>query len=155
MLVFLLALWAHFYPQPLTPIPHSGAWSQAFLQANHTVSQLTTAEKVNLTSAFVGPCPSNSGSVPRLGIPGLCFDDGRRCSMLTLTIAAGPRYTDFITQWPSAFTAAASFDRDLIAERARRIGYEFRGKGINVALAPVGDHASVLMQVTGGPLGRS
>ena len=54
-----------------------------------------------------------------------------------ITVAAGPRYTDFVTQWPSAFTAAASFDKDLILERARRIGQEFRGKGINVALAPV------------------
>lgn len=53
------------------------------------------------------------------------------------TIASGPRYTDFITQWPSAFTAAASFDRELIYKRAERIGEEFRGKGINVALAPV------------------
>lgn len=51
--------------------------------------------------------------------------------------ASGPRYTDFVTQFPSAFSAAASFDRELIGERARRIGREFRGKGINVALAPV------------------
>jgi hypothetical protein len=58
-----------------------------------------------------------------------------------LTIAAGPRYTDFVTQWSSAFTAAASFDKELILERAKRIGQEFRGKGINVALAPVGSHS--------------
>jgi beta-glucosidase len=51
--------------------------------------------------------------------------------------ASGPRYTDFVTQWPSAFSAAASFDIELIEERAKKIGEEFRGKGINVALAPV------------------
>jgi len=62
-----------------------------------------------------------------------------------LQSAAGPRYTDFVTQFPSAFTAAASFDRDLIEQRAIAIGKEFRGKGINVELGPV----------TGGPLGRS
>jgi beta-glucosidase len=90
---------------------------------------------VNITSAILGPCPSNTGGVPRLNITGMCFDDG----------PAGPRYTDFVTQFPSAFFAAASFDRDLMYERAVRIGNEFRGKGINVALAPV----------TGGPLGRS
>lgn len=52
-------------------------------------------------------------------------------------LASGPRYTDFVTQWPSAFFAAASFDKELMEERARRISAEFRGKGINVALAPV------------------
>lgn len=51
--------------------------------------------------------------------------------------ASGPRYTDFITQFPSSFFTAASFDRELVEERARRIGQEFKGKGINVALAPV------------------
>ncbi|EIW68265.1 hypothetical protein TREMEDRAFT_69280 [Tremella mesenterica DSM 1558] len=60
-------------------------------------------------------------------------------------VASGPRYTDFVTQFPSPFTAAASFDRDLIEERAIRIGGEFVGKGINVELGPI----------TGGPLGRS
>ena len=34
--------------------------------------------QVNLTTALTGPCSSNSGGVPRLGIPGLCFDDGRQ-----------------------------------------------------------------------------
>ena len=70
LFISLLALWAYLYPRP-------DPWSRACQQAKHTVSQLTAAEKVNLTSAFPGPCPSNSGSVPRLGIPGLCFDDGR------------------------------------------------------------------------------
>ncbi len=73
----------------------------------------------------------------------MCFDDGREhhyryisCKRLT-HVAAGPRYTDFVTQFPSLFSAAASFDRELMEERAVRIGWEFRGKGINVALAPV------------------
>ncbi|WVR09511.1 hypothetical protein IAU60_006579 [Kwoniella sp. DSM 27419] len=112
-----------------------GAWQVAFEQAKKVVARMTVEEKVNLTTAIIGPCQANSGGVPRLGIPGMCFNDG----------PAGPRYTDFITQWPSAFTAAASFDRDLVEERAVRIGNEFRGKGINVELGPV----------TGGPLGRS
>lgn len=69
----------------------------------------------------------------------------RSGNTLIFVQASGPRHTDFVTQFPSAFTAAASFDRDLIEERARAIGIEFRGKGINVELGPV----------TGGPLGRS
>ncbi|ODN90828.1 hypothetical protein L198_06145 [Cryptococcus wingfieldii CBS 7118] len=87
---------------------------------------MTVQEKVNLTTAVTGPCQANSGGVPRLGIPGLCFNDG----------PAGPRYTDYVTQWPSEFISAASFDRDLMWERAVRIGQEFRGKGVNVMLGP-------------------
>ncbi|WVW85507.1 hypothetical protein I302_107545 [Kwoniella bestiolae CBS 10118] len=117
------------------PLTDGGVWYEAYERARGVVKEMTMEEKVNLTTAITGPCQANSGGVPRLGIPGLCFNDG----------PSGPRYTDFVTQWPSAFTAAASFDRDLIEERARRIGYEFRGKGINVELGPV----------TGGPLGRS
>ncbi|WWC90596.1 uncharacterized protein L201_005532 [Kwoniella dendrophila CBS 6074] len=117
------------------PYTDGGSWSEAYGRAKDITKKMTLEEKVNLTTAVIGPCQANSGGVPRLGISGLCFNDG----------PSGPRYTDFVTQWPSEFTAAASFDRDLIEERARRIGREFRGKGINVELGPV----------TGGPLGRS
>jgi beta-glucosidase len=117
------------------PFNNGGVWLGGFEMAKNATAHMTLYEKVNVTSAFPGPCQANSGSVPRLGIPGLCFNDG----------PAGPRYTDFVTQWPSAFTAAASFDRALVLERARRVGAEFRAKGINVVLGPV----------TGGPLGRS
>ncbi|WVQ72131.1 hypothetical protein IAR50_001676 [Cryptococcus sp. DSM 104548] len=110
-------------------------WGAAFEHARMLVGNMTTQEKVNLTTAVTGPCQANSGGVSRLGIPGICFNDG----------PAGPRYTDYITQWPSEFFSAASFDRDLMWERAVRMGREFRGKGVNVMLGPV----------TGGPLGRS
>ncbi|OCF31533.1 hypothetical protein I316_06732 [Kwoniella heveanensis BCC8398] len=118
-----------------TFLTDGGSWHTALEKAQNVVVKMTLEEKVNLTTAVTGPCQANSGGVPRLGIPGLCFNDG----------PTGPRYTDFITQWPSAFTVAASFDRDLVEARAVRIGKEFRGKGINVELGPV----------TGGPLGRS
>ncbi|KAK6910773.1 hypothetical protein I203_104805 [Kwoniella mangroviensis CBS 8507] len=117
------------------PLTDGGIWHEAYERSKDVAKEMTLEEKVNLTTAVTGPCQANSGGVPRLGIPGLCFNDG----------PAGPRYTDFVTQWPSAFTATASFDRELIEERAKRIGKEFRGKGINVELGPV----------TGGPLGRS
>ncbi|ORY35747.1 glycoside hydrolase superfamily [Naematelia encephala] len=99
----------------------SDAWSLGLAKAISLVGNMTIEEKV-------GNSPSYSwAKVER--------DLG----------TSGPRYTDFVTQFPSAFTVAASFDRELIEERARRIGREFRGKGINVELGPV----------TGGPLGRS
>ncbi|ORX38400.1 glycoside hydrolase superfamily [Kockovaella imperatae] len=126
---------APFVVEHEAPVSHGGAWATAFDMAADAVSKMTVEEKVNLTSAVFGPCSSNSGGVPRLGIPGLCFDDG----------PSGPRYTDFVTQFPSPFFAAASFDRDLLYKKGLHIGKEFRGKGINVALSPI----------TGGPLGRS
>ena len=51
--------------------------------------------------------------------------------------AAGPRYTDFTSQYPSAVTIAASFDVDLVHKKAVLMGREFRGKGIGVVLGPV------------------
>lgn len=75
------------------PLAHGGVWSESLTSAKSLVSNMTLEEKVtpllglpsqadpvqvNLTSAVLGPCPSNSGGVPRLGIPGMCFDDGRK-----------------------------------------------------------------------------
>lgn len=51
--------------------------------------------------------------------------------------AAGLRYTDFVTQFPSQFTMATSFDRDLVQEMTERMSAEFAGKGVNVQLGPV------------------
>lgn len=54
-------------------------FSTARGRAAALVSQMTLAEKVNLTSGTTGPCQANSGSVARLGIPSLCYNDGREC----------------------------------------------------------------------------
>ncbi|TXT15566.1 hypothetical protein VHUM_00069 [Vanrija humicola] len=89
---------------------------------------MTVVEKVNITSGVVGPCQANSGSVPRLGVPSLCYNDG----------PAGLRYTDFVTQFPSQFTTAMSFDREIVRGVAERYSAEFAGKGVNVQLGPVG-----------------
>lgn len=44
---------------------------------------------------------------------------------------------DFVTQYPSQFTAVMAWDRDLMWELEERIGGEFAGKGVNVELGPV------------------
>jgi hypothetical protein len=53
-------------------------WDDAFTKAQAFVSQLTLAEKVNLTSG-VGwegdSCVGNTGGVPRLGFAGFCMQD--------------------------------------------------------------------------------
>jgi hypothetical protein len=59
--------------------------------------------------------------------------------------ATGLRFEAFVSQFPTAHTVAATWDRDLMEERGRGIGKEFRARGVHTHLGPV----------TGGPLGRS
>ncbi|CAE6464710.1 unnamed protein product [Rhizoctonia solani] len=120
------------------PLADGGnAWKDALAKAKQVVSQMTLEEKVNITTG-VGVssiCAGNTGAVPRFNIPAMCLQDG----------PAGVRPADFASQFPAQVTVGATWDRELIYERAAALGAEFRGKGIHVALAPV----------TGGPLGRS
>jgi beta-glucosidase len=44
---------------------------------------------------------------------------------------------DFVSAFPAAINAAATWDKDLIYERGAAMGKEHRGKGVNVALAPM------------------
>lgn len=75
-------------PQPQVPFaaglaPPSGppvSWAEAQDRAAKLVEKMTLEEKLNVTSGRLGPCQANSGSVPRLGIPAFCYNDGRECS---------------------------------------------------------------------------
>ncbi|CAE6479889.1 unnamed protein product [Rhizoctonia solani] len=122
------------------PLANGGsAWKDAFAKAKEVVSQMTLEEKVGITTGVgdgsTSICAGNTAAVPRLKIPAFCLQDG----------PAGVRPADFASQFPAQVTVAATWDRDLIYDRAVAIADEFRGKGVHVALAPV----------TGGPLGRS
>lgn len=64
---------ASFAPQSGTPVP----WNVAQDRAAKLVEKMTLEEKLNVTSGRLGPCQANSGSVPRLGIPSFCYNDGR------------------------------------------------------------------------------
>ncbi|KAL6409181.1 beta-glucosidase [Ilyonectria robusta] len=129
------------FSEPVYPSPwmDSGAdgWSEAYTKARAFVSQMTLLEKVNLTTG-VGwmneRCVGNVGDIPRLGLRGLCMQDG----------PVGVRLTDYNSVFPSGQSAAATWDRDLIYRKAQAIGREFRDKGVDVVLAPVA-----------GPLGRN
>ena len=94
---------------------------------------MTIEEKVNLTRGFPGPCVGNTGEVPRLAIPTICFYDG----------PDGIRGQEFVSAFPAGIHVAATFDKDLMYKYGRALGDEFYGRGINVALGPVA-----------GPLGR-
>ncbi|KAI8673277.1 Beta-glucosidase [Fusarium keratoplasticum] len=124
------------YPSPWMD-PGADGWSEAYTKAKAFVSEMTLLEKVNLTTG-VGwqneRCVGNVGDVPRLGLRGLCMQDG----------PVGVRLTDYNSVFPSGQSAAATWDRNLIFRKAQAIGEEFRDKGVDVVLSPVA-----------GPLGRN
>lgn len=96
---------------------------------------MSIPEKVNLTTGTgwgSGPCVGNTGSVPRLGIPSLCLQDGPN----------GVRFTDFVTHFPSGLAVGSTFNRELMRLKGKAMGKEFKDKNVHIALAP-----------TVGPLG--
>ncbi|KAI3390563.1 hypothetical protein diail_9198 [Diaporthe ilicicola] len=131
-----------FYGQspPVYPAPHAkglGNWASAFSAAEALVGQMTLEEKLNVTSGHTNPantCSGNTGSVPRLGWPGLCLQDAGN----------GVRAADLTSSYPSGIHVGASWDRNLTYRRGLEMGKEFRIKGANIALGPVA-----------GPLGRT
>jgi beta-glucosidase-like glycosyl hydrolase len=116
--------------------PEAEGIADAYTRARAFVASLTLPEKVNLTTGvgWMGErCVGNTGSIPRLGMRGLCLQDGPH----------GIRFADYNSVYPSGQLSAATWDRDLLHRRARAIGEEARGKGIDILLAPVA-----------GPIGR-
>ncbi len=127
------------FSPPYYPAPNGGwvsNWAEAYQKAHRIVSNMTLAEKVNITTGtgiFMGPCAGQTGSVPRFGIPNICLHDS----------PLGVRNTDHNTAFPPGITVGATFDKRLMYERGVGLGEEARGKGVNVLLGP-----SV------GPIGR-
>ncbi|KAF2021863.1 glycoside hydrolase family 3 protein [Aaosphaeria arxii CBS 175.79] len=132
---------AGYVAPPYYPSPYGGwtsDWSESYRKAALLVSNLTLAEKTNITAGtgiFMGRCVGNTGSAPRAGIPQLCLQDG------PLGLRNMPEGDN--TAFPAGITVGATWDKDLTYARGVAIGEEFRGKGVNVHLGP-----SV------GPLGR-
>lgn len=127
------------FSPPYYPAPNGGwlsNWADAYEKAHQVVSNMTLAEKVNLTTGtgiFMGPCAGQTGSALRFGIPQICFQDS----------PLGIRQADHNTYFPAGITVGATFDKDLMHARGVALGEEARGKGINVQMGPVV-----------GPLGR-
>ncbi|KAI1430458.1 beta-glucosidase-like protein [Xylaria sp. CBS 124048] len=117
---------------PYYPTPYGGwdaEWSSAYEKAVALVSQMTVAEKVNITAGtgmYMGRCVGNSGSALRVGFPQLCLQDG----------PLGVRTTDNITAFPAGITTGATWNKELMYQRGVAMGKEFRGKGVNFYLGP-------------------
>lgn len=100
----------------------SGTWAAAFQKARALVSQMTLEEKANITWGWDSPsnaCVGNTGSVPRLGWPGMCLQDAGN----------GPRDMDFVNAYPAGLHVGASWDSTLAFQRGQQMGQEFRTKG--------------------------
>ncbi|KAK5651389.1 hypothetical protein OQA88_12546 [Cercophora sp. LCS_1] len=121
------------YPCPVANGTSSARWATSSKNARDLVSKMTVDEMVNMTHGWPGLCVGNTGAVPRLGIPSLCFYDG----------PDGLRGQEFASAFPAGIHLAATFDKDLMHQYGRALGDEFHGRGVNVALGPVA-----------GPLGR-
>ncbi|KAF2141158.1 glycoside hydrolase family 3 protein [Aplosporella prunicola CBS 121167] len=112
----------------------SRTWEESSVQADAFIARLNLTEKVTLLMGHqTGPCVGNIQSLPSQNFSGLCLQDG----------PLSDRSTDLASVFPAGLTAAATWDKDLIYQRALALGYEFRGKGSHVFLGPVA-----------GPLGR-
>lgn len=111
--------------------------SKSWQRALAFTSQLTNAEKANLTTGtgLVSRCVGNTGAIPRLNFRSLCLSDG----------PTGVRAADGVSGFPAQINTASTWDIDLIYGAANALGEEFRGKGVNVAFAPL----------SGSTLGRS
>ncbi|RGP70242.1 udp-glucose,sterol transferase [Fusarium sporotrichioides] len=114
------------------------SWENASEQARRFVAQLNTTEKIGIATGGYRPggpaCIGSIGKVERLGFKGICFSDG----------PSGFTRSDGVSVFSSGLTAAASWDRYLIYERAVALGEEFRAKGSHVLLGP-----------SCGPMGRN
>ncbi|WYZ40847.1 hypothetical protein EsH8_IV_001188 [Colletotrichum jinshuiense] len=121
------------YPSPVANGTTSDAWAAAYQRARSLASQMTVEELANFTHGWTGLCTGNTGSVPRLGIEPLCLQDG----------PDGVRAQEFVSAFPAGIHLGAAWDRNLSYAYGEALGAEYRGKGINVGLGPVG-----------GPLGR-
>lgn len=79
-------------------------------------------------------CVGNVGSIPRLGMRGLCMQDG----------PLGLRMSDYNSAFPGGITAGASWSRALWHQRGLLMGTEAHEKGVDALLGPAS-----------GPLGRT
>ncbi|KAK0537494.1 hypothetical protein OC835_001733 [Tilletia horrida] len=127
---------ARFRPMPETAnisAPNlrasSSKWATAIDKAQALVARLTLEEKVTLATGRgwqVSQCVGNIAAIPRVGFPGLCLQDS----------PLGVRFADRVTVFPAGITTAATFSKDLMYQRGKAMGEEFRTKGANIQLGP-------------------
>ncbi|CRK24234.1 hypothetical protein BN1723_013218 [Verticillium longisporum] len=134
----------HFETVPTYPTPESigTGWEAAFQKATDAVAKLNVTQKVALTTgAAMGlSCNGNINPIEEIGFSGYCLADG----------PVSVRIADLATVFPAGLTAAATWDRDLIYQRGKALGAEFRGKGAQVHLgSKESDYDFPIVNITG------
>lgn len=108
-----------------------GAESSA-ARAEELLLRMNTTEKLAMLHGHKGTYVGNIVGNDRLNIPSINMHDGPQGFRVTSTTAP----EGSTTAWPSALTAAASWDTDLIYRFHAAMATEFKQKGANVQLAP-------------------
>jgi len=93
---------------------------------------MNISEKITMLHGHLGVYVGNIIGNDRLGIPSLNMQDGPQG--FRTTDRTGPDGSS--TAWPSALTAATSWDIDVMYRWASAMAQEFKQKGANVQLAP-------------------
>ncbi|CRG87865.1 beta-glucosidase [Talaromyces islandicus] len=117
---------------PVYPTPEGtglGEWEDAYKQARTIIANMTTDEKTGILYGALDAkgCSGFTGSVSRLGFPGICLNDAE----------SGVRTGELVNGYPAQLHVGASWNRSLALKRAQYVGREFKSKGINVMLGPV------------------
>ncbi|KAF8654787.1 hypothetical protein AX16_003442 [Volvariella volvacea WC 439] len=121
-------------PESLLVPDFGPAWARAYKKAQEKIASFTLEQKVNVTTGVGWMNGRCVGNIPPVGDwPGLCLEDA----------PLGVRFADYVTAFPAAINAAATFNRRLIRQRGLLIGREHRVKGVHIALGPMTNLARV------------
>ena len=101
-------------------------------RAEEMLQQMNTTEKLAMLHGHKGIYVGNIVGNERLSIPSINMHDGPQGFRVTTTTSP----EGSTTAWPSALTAAASWDTDLVYRFHAAMATEFKQKGANVQLAP-------------------
>ena len=110
------------------------SWDEAYKKAKEAMKKLDNTDKFNLlfgednlVNMWKGVCVGMIEPNDKIdGFRGMCLQDG----------PAGVRTAPSTTSWQAQINTASTFNRTLWHEYGRAYGYDFRKKGINVALGP-------------------
>jgi beta-glucosidase-like glycosyl hydrolase len=106
------------------------AWNAAYTKAKAAMGRISQNDKINIVSGIgwdKGPCVGNTAPVGSIQYPQLCLQDG----------PLGIRFGTGATAFTPGIQAAATWDVDLIRQRAAFMGAEAKAAGIHVLLGPV------------------
>lgn len=114
-------------PRAVPIVRHENS-AEALEKARTFVSRLNLTEKIDMITGIqgvdAGGCIGNIKAIPRLNFSGICMQDGPQAM----------NRADLVSVFASGVLVGATWDVDLMFERGKAMGEEFRGKGAHVQL---------------------